>query len=281
MADPAMAAAGAQFVFALTTDSADKAETLRAIVARLGLTADVMICPNRGRDVAPFLTACAAHIEGVDLVLHLHTKKSLHDSELAGWGAFLFDNLIGSPDVVCSILHLFDSEETGMVYSGHLRLIATIRSWAYDFPATRDLLARMGISVSADTILEFPTSTMFWARPQVLMPLLALNLSPEDFEPEAAQIDGTLAHAIERCFYYLTEHTGYRAHRVRTFLQGIRRFGRDDQAPPDRLARLSETPRTSPHRQHWPDIPVFSYRNPGSFLSASPLRSRRAGDSVS
>jgi lipopolysaccharide biosynthesis protein len=214
MADPSMSTAGAQFVFALTTDSADKAETLRDIVARLGLTADVMVCPNRGRDVAPFLTACAAHIEGVDLVLHLHTKKSLQDRELAGWGAFLFENLIGTPDVVRSILHLFDSEDTGMVYSGHLRRIAMIRNWAYDFPAARDLLARMGISISADTILEFPTSTMFWARPEVLKPLLALNLGPEDFEAEAAQIDGTLAHAIERCFYYLTEHTGYRAHRV-------------------------------------------------------------------
>ena len=95
-----------------------QAETLRDILARLGLIADVMVCPNRGRDVAPFLTACAAHIEGVDLVLHLHTKKSPQDSELAGWGAFLFDNLIGTPDVVCSILHLFDSEETGLVYSG-------------------------------------------------------------------------------------------------------------------------------------------------------------------
>ena len=214
MADPGMAAAGAQFVFALTTDSAKKAEMLRDIVARLGLTADVMVCPNRGRDVAPFLTACAAHIGGVDLVLHLHTKKSPQDSEFAGWGAFLFDNLIGTPDVVCSILHLFDSEETGMVYSGHLRPIATIRSWGYDFSATRDLLARMGISISADMILEFPASTMFWARPEVLKPLLALNLGPEDFEPEAAQKDGTLAHAIERCFYYLTEHAGYRAHRV-------------------------------------------------------------------
>jgi lipopolysaccharide biosynthesis protein len=214
MADPSMAAAGAQFVFALTTDSAGKAETLRDVVARLGLTADVMVCPNRGRNVAPFLTACAAHIGGVDLVLHLHTKKSPQDRELAGWGAFLFDNLIGTPDVVCSILHLFDSEETGMVYSGHLRPIAMVRNWGYDFTAARDLLARMGISISADTILEFPASTMFWARPDVLKRLLALNLGPEDFEPEAAQIDGTLAHAIERCFYYLTEHAGYRAHRV-------------------------------------------------------------------
>ena len=217
MADPGMAAAGARFDFALTTDSADKAAALRAIVARLGLAAEVMVCPNRGRDVAPFLSACAAHGAGADLILHLHTKKSPHDSELAAWGAFLLDNLIGTPDVVASILHLFEFEDTGMVYSGHLRQIAMRRNWGYDYPAARDLLARMGISISADSILEFPTSTMFWARPQVLEPLLALKLRPEDFEPEAAQEDGTLAHAIERCFCYLVEHTGYRAHRVAHF----------------------------------------------------------------
>jgi lipopolysaccharide biosynthesis protein len=214
MADSGMAAAGARFVFALTTDSADKAAALRAIVARLGLAAEVMVCPNRGRDVAPFLSACAEHMKGVDLVLHLHTKKSPHDSELAPWGAFLLDNLVGAPDVVASILHLFECEKTGLVYSGHLRRVAMRRNWGYDYPAARDLLARMGISISADTLLEFPTSTMFWARPQVLAPLLALNLGPEDFEPEAAQEDGTLAHAIERCFCFLAEHTGYRAHRV-------------------------------------------------------------------
>jgi lipopolysaccharide biosynthesis protein len=217
MADPGMAAAGARFVFALTTDTSDKAAALRAIVARLGLAAEVMVCPNRGRDVAPFLSACAARIGGADLVLHLHTKRSPHDSELAPWGAFLLDNLIGTPDVVASILHLFEFDDTGLVYSGHLRQIARRRNWGYDYPAARDLLARMGISISADNILEFPTSTMFWARPQVLEPLLALELRPEDFEPEAAQDDGTLAHAIERCFCYLVEHTGYRAHRVAHF----------------------------------------------------------------
>jgi lipopolysaccharide biosynthesis protein len=218
IADPGMATAGARFVVALTTDSVDKAATLRAMVARLGLMAEIMVCPNRGRDVAPFLTACTRHMDGADLVLHLHTKKSPHSSGgLAGWGAFLFDNLIGGPEVVASILHLFEFDHTGLVYSGHLRPIARLRNWGYDFPAARDLLLRMGINISADTILEFPSSTMFWARPEVLMPLLALNLGPEDFEPEAGQEDGTLAHAIERCLCYLTEHAGYRAHRVAHF----------------------------------------------------------------
>ena len=56
MADPSMAAAGAQFVFALTTDSADKAKTLRDLVTRLGLTAELANTPDkalREADLSP------------------------------------------------------------------------------------------------------------------------------------------------------------------------------------------------------------------------------------
>jgi len=39
---------------------------------------------------------------------------------------------------------------------------------------------------------------MFYARYKYLRPFLSLALDTEDFEPEEGQIDGTLAHAIER-----------------------------------------------------------------------------------
>ena len=115
----------------------------------------------------------------------------------------------------------------------------------------------MGMSISADTILEFPTSTMFWCRPEVLKPILGLNLSPEGFEPEAAQEDGTLAHAIERCFNYLTEHAGYRAHRVAHVGHAVRGVRRDDKAAAARFCPHISNARTPPDRQHRPHFPLL------------------------
>src|SRR5206468_8183486 len=58
-------------------------------------------------------------------------------------------------------------------------------------------------------VLDFPSGSMFWARSPALRPLLDLGLATEDFEEEAGQIDGTLAHAIEHLYFHACEHAGY------------------------------------------------------------------------
>lgn len=189
----------------LTTDTADKEASLRAALSRRGLAGDVIVCPNRGRDVAPFLIEGARHLGDAELVFHLHTKKSPHDRRYAGWGEYVRKNLIGSNKVVHSILALFAMPEVGLVYSDHHGEVAGLRNWGYDFEKCRNLLGRLGIPISADDLLEFPTSTMFWARREVLEPLFSLGLRYEDFDEEQGQVDGTLAHAIERSLLFLTE----------------------------------------------------------------------------
>ena len=56
------------------------------------------------------------------------------------------------------------------------------------------------LGMDAGNIFEtgFFAGTMFIGRVQALEPLLMLDIKDEDFESEDGQIDGTLAHVIER-----------------------------------------------------------------------------------
>ena len=50
---------------------------------------------------------------------------------------------------------------------------------------------------------------MFWARVKAIEPLLKLGMKTSDFEEETGQIDGTLAHSIERSLCFIAEKEGY------------------------------------------------------------------------
>jgi lipopolysaccharide biosynthesis protein len=50
---------------------------------------------------------------------------------------------------------------------------------------------------------------MFWAKTKAIRPIASLGLRYEDFPEERGQLDGTLAHAIERILFYVCELAGY------------------------------------------------------------------------
>jgi lipopolysaccharide biosynthesis protein len=59
---------------------------------------------------------------------------------------------------------------------------------------------QMGISNNQLRDLNFVAGSMFYATKAALMPIVELNLNENDFEPEAGQTDGTMAHVVERLF---------------------------------------------------------------------------------
>lgn len=201
----------------VTTDRPEKIKAIGGQIDRLGLTGEAVLCQNRGRDVAPFLIEGGRLVGDAELILHLHTKKSPHDEVYADWGGYLRRNLVGSRDIVLSILKIFEETDCGFVYSDHFSEVVGLRNWGFDFEHARALLDRLGISLGADDPLEFPTSTMFWARREALDPLFNAGLSYEDFEEEAGQIDGTLAHAIERSLLFVAQSAGFSFTKVTAF----------------------------------------------------------------
>ncbi len=194
-----------------STDTLEKANVIRAIFSNWeDGRVEVRVMPNRGRDIAPKLVGFADAHADHDLVLHLHSKKSNHAHFLAPWRGFLFENLLGSQTAVASILDAFARlPQLGMLAPQHYEAVRRWLGWNGNYELARGLARRMGISLSPVRALDFPSGSMFWARPAALRPLLDLNLSFDDFPAEGAQVDHTLAHAIERLYFLACERSGH------------------------------------------------------------------------
>jgi lipopolysaccharide biosynthesis protein len=193
----------------LTTDTQEKSDQLSDLLLKFNLNGEVSLVPNRGRDIAPFLIEGAAFIRDAEIILHLHTKKSIHNDRYRNWGQHIFGALIGSSEIIKSICLMFQSPSIGVIYPDHFCEVTNLRNWGFDYQKSTSLLERIGISITANTPLEFPTGSMFWAKAEAIRPLFECNLRYDDFDVEGGQTDGTLAHAIERSILLVSENSGY------------------------------------------------------------------------
>lgn len=186
------------------------AERMEEALQVVGESPDVAIhaCENRGRDIAPFLSILnSGLLDSFDAVLKLHTKRSPHllDGEIRR--KMLFRMLCGSKHTTSRALAAFEDPTTGLVgWEASYRTAPPY--WMLNEARVRAIASRM--NAPADTIrLGFFEGSMFWFRPSALAALRELAFSPEDFEPEARQLDGTLHHAVERCFTIAARARGY------------------------------------------------------------------------
>lgn len=196
----------------ISTTSDEKRNMIEAAMRdyRAG-TVEVRVFENRGRDIAPKLVGFADVYGNYDVALSLHTKKSPHGGQmLAPWRDYLYDQLLGSPEIVASNLELLRQDRIGMVFPQHFFPLRNHLAWGPNFESTLALLAPLGVTVEPDAYLECPSGSMFWCRTEALQPLLSLNLTFDSFPDEQGQTDGTLAHAIERAFLYSLEGAGYK-----------------------------------------------------------------------
>jgi len=196
----------------ISTDTESKKRQIEAAFAPLGKgTVEVRLFPNRGRDITPKLVGMADVYGRYEFVLHLHSKQTPHGkTRLAGWRSYLFRTLLGSPQTVRSIFEVLLTTDVGLVFPQHFFPVRVSLDWGHNFARTQQLLARAGVAIGGDELLEFPSGSMFWCRSAALRKLLDLNLSFDDFEPESGQVDGTFAHAVERAYLYLVEAAGFR-----------------------------------------------------------------------
>jgi lipopolysaccharide biosynthesis protein len=135
------------------------------------------IAANRGRDIYPKIGLMNRTHLHYDYVLHLHTKKSSHEDQLRDWRQFLWQHLLGSPEIVMSVLDIFERcPDVGMIAPQHFPFIRPWIHWAGCKELSAVFAARLGVTIDGIESIDFPSGSMFWARTKALEPLLDLNL---------------------------------------------------------------------------------------------------------
>ena len=172
----------------------------------------VKVVPNRGRDIAPMLVAFREEVLSLDVVAHVHTKKSLYTGgERQDWRRYLLDSLLGSRDRIARHLGRFQADPAlGILYPESFSGVpGWAHTWLGNLAVCRDLGDRLGIGIEPGRYFDYPAGSMFWARVDALRPLLALKLELEDFPEEHGQTDGTLQHAVERLLVHVVRKQGF------------------------------------------------------------------------
>lgn len=172
--------------------------TAQAILAESGFDFYLEKTNNHGRDVLPFLQIMKqVKSDGYGLIIKVHTKKSLHRDDGHIWRQDLYNQLLKKTAIEQGLKRLQTEPKLGLlVPEGHL-LPVTLHL-GNNMHHLLSLSHRQGVLARELLELKFAAGTMFMAKVSALEPLLSLNLNGDDFEREEGQVDGTMAHAIER-----------------------------------------------------------------------------------
>jgi lipopolysaccharide biosynthesis protein len=170
--------------------------------------AHLLVVPNRGRDILPFLRV-ARELEklGYKKVLKIHSKKSTHRTDGQDWLSSMIRSLIPEDERIQSRLKdLLEDPKTGIIGPKDQYIALKVNFEANGVHMT-DILSGIYSSKTSHRILQveraehgFFSGTMFWARLDALSPILRQDYSVTKFEKEQGQIDATFAHAMERVF---------------------------------------------------------------------------------
>jgi hypothetical protein len=183
---------------------------------------EIRVVPNRGRDLAPFLTEFADELRNYEFIGHVHAKETVHvlDRDIVGlWKTFLLENVLGGryPMIDFIVSAMAAEESLGIIFPDDPHAI----DWTENRPFAEELAKRMEFTAPLPQNIIFPVGTMFWARSVALEPLFSMNLGWEDYPHEPIPCDGTMLHAIERMIPLVAEKSGY--HTAVTHIPGIYR----------------------------------------------------------
>lgn len=217
-------------VFVTHVKTADRSH-LQALFNRdvlpLANAVTIVQTPNRGRDVAPWLSGVGQELQKYNLCCHVHAKESVYAPSFGiAWRTYLLDNLL-QPEAVWATLAAFAKDQyLGCVFPAFYQPLKESMtstgtppySTNIEYSMILELMSRMDLPGEyARNEQFFSGGTMFWYRPQALQPLLECGLRFEDFPEEPIGVGGTLAHALERIPPLVCTRRGYRVRSLTCF----------------------------------------------------------------
>ena len=205
------------FHLLISTDTEEKSHTINSIFSRLQLDNKIIrIVPNKGWDIGPFFNAFKDIIFDYDLICKLHAKTStdLPEYKTQQWRDIIFNSLIGNKERVKDIVALFSTyNNLGMLIPPSPPFLTV--KFGFNYKLCQKILNNIKINISSKESIDFPVGAMFWARPHALKPLFDLDLNFNKFDTtNSIYRDGTLAHALERCFLFSCCASGFKWCRI-------------------------------------------------------------------
>ncbi len=185
---------------AYVTTTAENESEVEQILNSSGFDFYLLPVVNRGRDVLPFLMVMPKVIQGGhEIMLKLHTKKTTHRSNGNAWMDDILAKLIENDNMGKCFSFMKSNNGIGMVApAGHLLQIG--KYLGSNRKNIFEISKKLGFSKKEVEKQPFSAGTMFHAHVSAIKLIMDLALTVDDFEMENEQIDGTLAHALERCF---------------------------------------------------------------------------------
>jgi lipopolysaccharide biosynthesis protein len=172
--------------------------------------AQIFRCENRGRDIGPFLMVFSAISQlGYQFICKIHTKKSPHIPIGRDWGEDMLGKLLGSRNIILGIKKSFTEHPDWGIIAPYGHVVPWNYYWQENVTKVTELARAIGAPFENFDFC-YVAGSMFWFRPEALFPILKAGIHPQDFEIEKGQVDGTLAHAIERLLGLSARFTGYK-----------------------------------------------------------------------
>ncbi|MDO5675650.1 MAG: rhamnan synthesis F family protein [bacterium] len=144
-----------------------------------------------------------------DFFGHVTTNiKNVSSSNESDWHTFLLEHLLGGKVRTASLIldKMSKAPLLGLVFPEDPR----ISRWPEDSRQLGLQLAqKLGIRTELSLYHNYPSGTMFWARPEALRPLLTFNFSCGEPTDKLFSSNNSMPQTVERLLPYIVKHCGF------------------------------------------------------------------------